>query len=154
MDIGNWCICDHDAIGYLLLPELCCRTIRFVVDFVTVIAQDFAHLNRDKIKSNLSVPGIQGHQENALIKSFKMSPHLIYLWVSSKTLQGQPVDQVWIQAGPKGMLMLVYRHIKQGLISSSYARVLVAPFPRYTQVGFNLVSVQVCPSLLFTFWLS
>ena len=38
-----------------------------------------AHLNRDKIESNLSVPGIQGHQENALIKSFDMSSHLICL---------------------------------------------------------------------------
>ena len=38
-----------------------------------------AHLNRDKIESNLSVPGIQGHQENALIKSFEMSSHLICL---------------------------------------------------------------------------
>ena len=38
-----------------------------------------AHLNRDKIESNLSVPGIQGHQENTLIKSFEMSPHLMCL---------------------------------------------------------------------------
>ena len=38
-----------------------------------------AHLNKDKIESNLSVPGSQGHQENALIKSFEMSPHLICL---------------------------------------------------------------------------
>ena len=37
------------------------------------------HLNRDKIESNLSVLGIQGHQENALIKSFEMSPNFIYL---------------------------------------------------------------------------
>ena len=37
------------------------------------------HLNRDEIESNLSVPGIQGNQENALIKSFEMSPHLICL---------------------------------------------------------------------------
>ena len=36
-----------------------------------------AHLNRDKIESNLSLPGIQGRYENALIKSFEMSPHLI-----------------------------------------------------------------------------
>ena len=36
------------------------------------------HLNKDKIESNLSVPGIQGHQEIA-IKSFEMSPHLICL---------------------------------------------------------------------------
>ena len=38
-----------------------------------------SHLNRDKIESNLSVPGIQGCHENALIKSFEMSPHLICL---------------------------------------------------------------------------
>ena len=40
------------------------------------------HLNRKTIQFNLSVPGIQGHQENALIKSFKMSPHLICLFAS------------------------------------------------------------------------
>ena len=38
-----------------------------------------AHLNRDKIESNLSVPGIQGCHENALCKSFEMSPLLICL---------------------------------------------------------------------------
>ena len=38
-----------------------------------------SHLNRDKIASNLSVPGIQGCHENALFKSFEMSPHLICL---------------------------------------------------------------------------
>ena len=37
-----------------------------------------AHLNRDKIESNLSVPGIQEHQENALIKSFELSLHFMY----------------------------------------------------------------------------
>ena len=37
------------------------------------------HLNRDKIESNLSVPVIQGHQENPLIESFEMSPQLICL---------------------------------------------------------------------------
>ena len=35
---------------------------------------DKTHLNRDKIESNLSVPVIQGDQENAHIKSFEMSP--------------------------------------------------------------------------------
>ena len=40
---------------------------------------DDTHLNREKIESNFSIPGIQGHQENALIKSFEMSPHLICL---------------------------------------------------------------------------
>ena len=37
----------------------------------------YSHLNREMIESNLNVPGIQGHQENALIKSFEMSPNLI-----------------------------------------------------------------------------
>ena len=37
------------------------------------------HLNREEVESNLSAPGIQGHQEDALIKSFEMSPHLICL---------------------------------------------------------------------------
>ena len=41
------------------------------------------HLNRDKIESNLSVPGIQGLQENALTKSFEMSPRLVCLQVST-----------------------------------------------------------------------
>ena len=42
-----------------------------------------AHLNRDKIESNLSVPGIQGCHENALFKSFETSPHLICLYAST-----------------------------------------------------------------------
>ena len=33
-----------------------------------------AHLNIDAIEFNLSVPWIQGYHENALIKSFKVSP--------------------------------------------------------------------------------
>ena len=37
------------------------------------------HLNKNKIESNLSVPGIGGHQKKALIKSFEMSPHLTCL---------------------------------------------------------------------------
>ena len=39
----------------------------------------YPHLNRDKIESILCVPVIQGHQENALIKSFGVSPQLICL---------------------------------------------------------------------------
>ena len=35
--------------------------------------KNITHLNRDKIESNLNVPGIQGRHENALIKSFEMS---------------------------------------------------------------------------------
>ena len=41
------------------------------------------HLNRDKIKSNLSVSGIQGCHDNALCKSFETSPHLICLYVGT-----------------------------------------------------------------------
>ena len=40
---------------------------------------DPSHLNRDKIESNLSVPGIQRCHENALYKNFEISPQLIYL---------------------------------------------------------------------------
>ena len=40
-------------------------------------------LNRDKIESNLSVPGTQGRHENALIKSSEMSPHLTCLYAST-----------------------------------------------------------------------
>ena len=43
----------------------------------------YTHLNRDNIKSNLSVPGIQGCHENALCKSFETSPHLICLYAST-----------------------------------------------------------------------
>ena len=43
-----------------------------------------AHLNRNKIESNLSVPKIQGCHENALYKSFEMSPHIICLCASTK----------------------------------------------------------------------
>ena len=47
----------------------------FLIFYMVAIA----HLNRDKIDYNLSVPGIQGYQENALYKSFETSPHKIYL---------------------------------------------------------------------------
>ena len=59
----------------------CCNHCRF--DFrhglymVTSLLTNWAPLNRDKIESSLSVPGIQERHENALIKSFEMSPHLI-----------------------------------------------------------------------------
>ena len=36
----------------------------------------FSHLKRDKIESNLSVPGIQGGLDNAFYKSFKNKPQL------------------------------------------------------------------------------
>ena len=79
--------------------------------------QVVSHLNRDNIESNFSVPVIQEHNENALIKSFAMSPHLICFQVSLKIPLGQLLDQVWTQVGPKGMFVLAYRHFKWGLIS-------------------------------------
>ena len=43
------------------------------------VGKNGAHLNRDKIEWNLSVPRIQARHENALYKSFEMSPLLICL---------------------------------------------------------------------------
>ena len=34
------------------------------------------HLNRNRVESNLSVLGIRGCHENALLKNFQTSPHL------------------------------------------------------------------------------
>ena len=44
----------------------------------------YTHLNRNKIEYNLSVPGIHGRHENALIKSIEMSPHMMCLYASIK----------------------------------------------------------------------
>ena len=57
-----------------------------------------AHLNRDKFESNLSVPGIKGCYENALIKSFEMSPHLMCLLVSIKIPSG-PASESGLDSG-------------------------------------------------------
>ena len=48
-----------------------------------LIFERISHLNRNQIESNLSVPGIQGCHENALYKSFEMSPHFISLCSST-----------------------------------------------------------------------
>ena len=45
----------------------------------TVFKFNGTHLKRENIKSNLSVPGIQGCHENALYKSFETSPNSIFL---------------------------------------------------------------------------
>ena len=77
-----------------------------------------SHLNRNKIESNLSVPGIQRHHENALIKSFETSSHLICLLASTDIPLGPASGSgLWIRAGLEGMLVLTYRHIKWGLLS-------------------------------------
>ena len=59
---------------------------------------DVPHLNGDKIESNLSVPGIQGHQESALIKGFEMSPLLICLYASTKIPLG-PASESGLDSG-------------------------------------------------------
>ena len=46
--------------------------------------QCVAHLNRDQIESNLSVPGIQGCHVNTRYKSIETSPHFICLYASTK----------------------------------------------------------------------
>ena len=75
-----------------------------------------AHLNRNQIESNLSVPGIQGCHENALYKSFEMRP--LDPWyvcrLASLSPKGQPESRPDPEAGPKGILMLTHRHIKWG----------------------------------------
>ena len=42
----------------------------------------------NKIESNFSVPGILGYEENTLIKSFEMSPHLTFIFVRIKIPSG------------------------------------------------------------------
>ena len=55
-------------------------SLKFILDdFDERPGTHIYRLNRDEMESNLSAPGIQGNQENALIKSIKMSPHLICL---------------------------------------------------------------------------
>ena len=64
------------------------------------------HLKRDEFESNLSVPEISGYHVNTPIKIYEMSPHFVCLKASPKIPLGPvPLDQVWIQAGRKGMSM-------------------------------------------------
>ena len=55
----------HHHLVLLLGKRL--EVVLFILDLVR------AYINRDKIESNLSVPGIQGCQDNALYKSFETS---------------------------------------------------------------------------------
>ena len=78
------------------MPRKCTNVLNVIILFVYVflsternekstifcIISPVTHLNRDKIESNLRVPGIQGCHENALILSFELSPHLICLQAS------------------------------------------------------------------------
>ena len=63
------------------------------------------------------------------------------------------MDQVWIKAGPKGILMLIanqqtYQVGARAHFEDLDEGVLMALLdPRYTQVRFNSISVQVCDSI-------
>ena len=97
-----------------------------------------AQLNRDKVASNMSVPGIHGYHEKYLIKSFKVSPNLICQQVSIKIPLGLAPGSIWIQAGPTGMLMVAYRHIKWGSFESSCKGFQVHP---------SQIQSHLCPSV-------
>ena len=45
----------------------------------SLILEFGSHLNKGKIESNLSAPGIEGRHESTLIKSFEMNLHFIGL---------------------------------------------------------------------------
>ena len=111
------------------------------------------HLNRDQIESNLSVPGIQRCQEHALIKSFKMSPPLdmsvgllqnpygpmtlsLTQWSKDSADKAFEASQQTYQVGAH--FQALSEPVLMALSDSSY-----------TQVGFNLSSVQVCTLLRF-----
>ena len=88
----------------------------------------------------------------ALMRALQWTPSW-YVWADNLVpFYGQPLDQVWRVAGPKGIMVLAQRHMKRGLVhfEALIEGVLMAPLdPRYTQVGFNLISVQVWILLTF-----
>ena len=68
-----------------------------------------------------------------------MNPYLKCLKVSTKIPFGQPQDQVWIQAGISLQTYQMRAHFEAFIEG-----VLMAPLNfRCTQVGLNLISVQV-----------
>ena len=73
-------------------PNMASRTGKFCA---RNILRTPTHLNRDKIESDLSVPGIQGHHDKALVKSFQMRPHLVSLGWHQDPFS-QPLDQFLI----------------------------------------------------------
>jgi len=81
-------------------------------------------------------------------RALKRAPLDVFVgYVSLRSPCGQPLEQVWILASPKGILVLAYRHIKGGgvQLESLAEGDHVAPLDsRYTQVGFNLIYVQGC----------
>ena len=107
-----------------------------------------AHLNRDQVESNLSVPGIKGCHENALSELQNEPPlqmsvdyhHQNIYWacLNPDLIQPLALKGCWchctdIQSG--------------GSFQSSYRGHSYALETRYTQVGFNLISVHMCSCL-------
>ena len=97
-----------------------------------------APLDSSTIKSNLSVPGIQGCHENDPYKFRNELP----LHMSVCQHQHSFGASLNPEAGPKGIMVLTYRGgghfeaLDEGVL-------LVLLDPRYTHVGFNHISVQV-----------
>jgi len=67
-------------------------------------------------------------------------------WLVPRFLKGQPLDQVWIQAGPKkGDVGASVQTYEVGANFEAFMKgVLMAPLDSgYTQDGLNLISLQV-----------
>ena len=56
------------------------------------------------------------------VRASKRAPTWYVCRLASISLNGQPLDQVWVQSGPKGMLVLAHRHMERGLISKLLKR--------------------------------
>ena len=119
-----------------------------------------AHLRKNKIEFNLSVPGIQGHQENTLYKSFETSPHLICLSrPASRSLEGQSETRPEPEAGPEELLVLAQRHINGVLIWKLLMRAFLwRPWiPGTLKLDsilslFKCVRGCPCPQMMSIFW--
>ena len=70
-------------------------------------------------KSAMRTPSIK----TSIKTSSKQPPSWYVCRLASKTHTGQPLNLVWLRAGPQGILMPAYRHIKWRLISKLSIRV-------------------------------
>ena len=78
------------------------------------------HLDRDKVESNLSVPGIQGCHENVFYKNFETSPHLTCLCASTNIPLVPAQIQTWSRGWPlKGSWSLPRDMSSRGSFRSS-----------------------------------
>ena len=105
-----------------------------------------SHLNRNKIESNLSVPGIDKCHKNALYKSFEISPHFKCLCASTNIPLGPASGSGLYSGWPKRDVGAGVQTYQAGARFEAFLEsVPMAPLDlRYTQVGFNFISVQVC----------